>query len=178
MDFAAELQKLLRETEPPVVDPLSELAQAQAELTRVQEALLEGIQKNGADLSLQIEEIYDIVNESNEKAKEANAAIKRENLLLRGLVAMGDLLDNLLPYIQEHAQTIAAKKEEAMNACAIEQLGFPGERLDPKLHSVASAEYSAAPLESVIRVLESGYAYRGKIIRKATVILSKGVQNA
>jgi molecular chaperone GrpE (heat shock protein) len=63
-----------------------------------------------------------------------------------------------------------------MKACSLEQLGFLGERLDPRLHTVASAEYSSAPLESVIRVLESGYVYRDRVVRKATVVLSKGVE--
>ena len=171
MDFAAELQKLLHAEEPPPIDPLAELAQAQTEL-------LDSIQKNGANLSLQMEEVYDIIKDADENAREVKAAAKRENMLLSGLVAMGDLLDNLLPYMQEHGQTIAAKKEDAMSACGLERLGYIGERLDSRLHTVASAEYSGAPPESIIRVLESGYAYNGKIIRKATVILSKGAENA
>ena len=171
MDFAEELQKLLREEEPSPVDPLEELVRAQA-------GLLDHIHKNGAGLSLQIEEIYDIIRETDDNAAEVKAAAKRETMLLGGLTALSDLLDGLLPYLQEHGQTVAAKKEEAMNACGLERLGYTGERLDPRLHTVASAEYSGAPPESVIRVLESGYAYRGKIIRRATVILSKGEENA
>ena len=170
MDFAAELQKLLDAEETPLHDPLTELTQAQA-------GLMERIYKNSADLSLQMEEVYDIVKDSDESAKELKAAIKRENLLLSGLIALSDLLDGLLPHIQEHAATASAKKDEALNICGLEQLGFPGERLDPRLHTVASAEYSDSPPESVIRVLESGFAYRGKAIRKATVILSKGAEN-
>jgi hypothetical protein len=125
-----------------------------------------------------MEEVYDIIKASDENAKEVKSAAKRESMLLRGLVAMSDLLDGLLPYMQEHSRTAAARKGDVMNACGLEQLGFSGERLDPKLHTVVSAEYSGAPLESIIRVLESGYAYNGKIIRKATVILSKGAENA
>lgn len=171
MDFAVELQKLLYAEEPPCVDPLAELARAQV-------ALLDSINKNDTNISLQIEEVYDIIKEADENAREVKAALKRENMLLSGLVAMSDLLDALLPYMLEHSQTATAKKEEVVNACGLEQLGFLGERLDPRLHTVASAEYSNAPSESIIRVLENGYAYRGKIFRKATVVLSKGEENA
>lgn len=167
IDFAAELQKLLCEEEPTPTCPLTELARAQV-------GFLDNIDKNGAGLSLQVEEIYDIIKETDDNAKEVKAAAKRESMLLSGLVAMSDLLDGLLPYLQEHGQTIAAKKEDIMNICGLEQLGFKGERLDFGLHTVAAAENSAAPSESVIHILEKGYAYRGKVIKKATVILSKG----
>ena len=170
MDFAAELQLLLHEEEPPPIDPLTELALTQA-------GILDNIQKNNENLSLQVEEIYDIIKEADENAKELKNAVKRENALLSALVGLCDLLDSLLPYTQEHSQTIAAKKEEATDLCGLERLGLPGERMDPRLHTAASAEYSGAPPESIIRVLESGYAYRGKVIRKATVIISKGEEN-
>jgi len=41
-----------------------------------------------------------------------------------------------------------------------------------------SARTSDLPLEAVIQVLASGYAYRDKIIRKAAVIVSKGAESA
>ena len=170
MDFAVELEKLIREENPPPVDPLTELARAQA-------AVLNGIQKNSDGLSLQMEEVYDIVKNSDENAKEVKIAAKRENMLLGGLVALSDLLDDLLPHIREHSHTVAAKKDGVINACGLERLGFPGERLEPRLHEVTGAEFSETPPETVTRVLAAGYAYNGRIIRKATVILSKGEQN-
>ena len=170
MGFINKLQKLFRAEELPPVDCFAELA-------RTQDEILAGIQKNSSNLSLQIEEIYDIIKEFDEQTKEIKAAAKRENLLLDGLAAMSDLLDGLIGHMQGHSRSITTKKEDIINACGMERLGFPGERFDPRLHTVASAEPSTAPLESVIRILESGYEYRGKVIRKATVILSKGVEN-
>jgi molecular chaperone GrpE (heat shock protein) len=170
MDFAAELQKLLNAEEIPPVDPLSELVIAHAQL-------LDNLQKNNNGISLQVEEIYDIIKESDENSKEVKNAAKRESILLDSLVAMSDLLDSLLPYVQEHIQVVADKKEEAMKPCGLEPLGFLGERLDPRLHTVVSAKVCDAPLESIVCVLESGYVYRGKILRKAKVIISKGDEN-
>jgi len=169
MNFAVELQRLLQAENPPPVDPISELMKTQT-------GVLDSILKNGDNLSLQVEEIYDIIKDSDENAREVKSAAKRENTLLSGFVAMSDLTDGLLQYLQEHSGTITAKKDEIMNACGVERLGLVGERLDPRTHTVAAAEFSDAPIESVIRVLEHGYAYRGKVVRKATVILSKGAE--
>ena len=174
MNFIAELKKLLGEEDNPPVDPLAELARAQADL-------LEALYKNGSGISLQVEEIYDIVKESDENAREVKSAAKRESTLLSALIAMSDLLDSMLQYPQyaggAHFEAIAAKRDEALHACSLEKIGSLGQQLDPRIHTVATAEYNGSPVESVIRILESGYMYRGNIIRKATVIISKGSEN-
>ena len=174
MDFAAELQKLLDAEESPPFDPLVEVA-------RAHEEMLGAISKSGAGISMQIEEIYDIVKEENENSKELKNAAKRESQLRASLIAMTDLLDSLLQYNQNsvavHAEAIAAKREETLNACGIERIGNLGQVLDPRMHTVASAEESEAPFESVTRVLESGYLYNVNVARKATVIISKGSEN-
>ena len=175
MNFEAELKKLLDAEETPLLDPLAELARAQA-------GFLEVISKQGSDVSLQVEEIYDIVKSADENAKEIKNAAKRENLLLSSMIAMNDMLDSLMQYIgrtdARHSETIASKRDELMNVCGLERLGLPGQQLDPRIHTVAAAEFDEAPPESVIRVLESGYLYRGNVVRKATVIISKGSENA
>ena len=170
MDFTSELQKLLTLEESPPFDTFTELAQAQM-------TFFECIQKNDSNISLQVEEIYDIIKDYDDNAKEVKTAVKRENILVSGLVSLGDLLDTLVPYVQGHDQALTVKKDDILNACGVELLGFVGEQLDPRLHTVASAVFSEAMIESVIDVLEYGYVYRGKVIRKATVILSKGAEN-
>jgi len=202
MDFIAELKKLIDAEEAPLLDPLVELARAQSgvlenihknetdislqldplvESVRAQASVLESIRKSEADISLQVEEIYDIVKESDENAKEVRAAAKREALLLESLVTIADLMDDVLNFLHknrvEHTNIISAKMEEAINACGLERLGTSGEPLDPRLHTVASAQFSEIPKEHLISVLQSGYAYNGKLIRRATVIVSKGVES-
>ena len=171
MNFAAELKKLLEAEEIPPIDPVAELARAQAEL-------FEAIHKSNSGISLQVEEIYDIIKESDENAREVRNAAKRESALLGAIIVINDLADSMLPYIQQigavHAETIAAKRDETLKACGLEKLGMPGQRLDPRIHTVASAENSDAPLETIIRILETGYMYHENVIRKATVIISKG----
>ena len=174
MNFIAELKKLLGEEEPSPLDPLAELARAHAEL-------LEALNKNSSGISLQVEEIYDIVKESNENAREVKSAAKRESTLLTAMIAINDLLDSMFKYIQyaggTHSEAITAKRAEALNACSLEKIGLLGQHLDPRIHTVATAEYSGAPAETVIRILENGYMYRGNVVRKATVIVSKGSEN-
>ena len=174
MDFAAELQKLIDAEETPPLDPLAELALGQANL-------LKAIRKKEDDLSLQVEEIYDIIKEADDNAKEVKAAAKREARLLESLLAISDMLDDVLRFLHEHGAAhvdiIAAKAGEAMIACGAERFGAPGEPLDPRLHTVASAEFSETPIEHITRVLQYGCAYNGKIARKASVIISKGATN-
>ena len=175
MNFAAELKKLLETEEFPPNDPLTELA-------RVQEEMLDAIYKNNSGISLQVEEIYDIIKESDENVKEVKSAAKRESALLGTLIVINDLLDSLLQHMQNsgavHAEAVAAKMDEALNNCDLEKFGSLGQQLDPRFHTVASAENSDAPLESVIRVLENGYIYRGNVVRKATVNISKGSEHS
>ena len=175
MDFAAELNSLLlAEVEPPV-DVL-------AELTKAHLTLLEALRKTGSDVSLQVEEIYDIVKDSDENAKEVRNAAKREQQLLGSFIIVSDMLDGLLQFIQPsgagHAATIAAKRDEALKACGLERFDGLGSFLDPRFHTVAGAEFYDAPPEHVIGVLECGYVYRGSVIRKAAVIISKGREDA
>ena len=174
MDFAEELKKLIDAEDPPPADPLSEL-------TRVQLRILESLRKQDAGISDQIEEVYDIIKGIDENTREVKNAAKRETRLLGALIAMNDLYDTMLSLLNtddaSHIEAIAAKREEALDMSGLERCGRQGQRLDPHIHTVASAEYGDAPLESVTRVLEYGYIYRDNVIRKATVIISKGSES-
>ena len=175
MDFAAELNSLLLAEADPPVDVL-------AELTKAHLTMLEALRKTGSDVSLQVEEIYDIVKGSDENAKEVRNAAKREQQLLSGFLVISDMLDGLLQFIRssgaDHAVTIAAKRDEALIACGLERYDGIGSFLDPRFHTVAGAEFSDAPPEHVVGALECGYVYRGSVIRKAAVIISKGRENS
>jgi len=175
MDYITELKKLLDAETLPLSDPLSELTQTQVEL-------LEAINRKNADVSMQVEEIYDIIKDADENAKEVKNAARRETQALNGLMAMDGLLDDSVRFMRSvganHAESVAAKSEEILIACGLERIREAGQRFDPNLHTVVSAEYSEIPFESVIRVIESGYIYRGKVLRKATVIISKGSGNS
>jgi len=195
MDFAAELQKLINQQELPLADPLTELSNAHLELSRKQSELsqenisrvtssVSGLQKATSAMSLQTEEIYDIIKEADDNKKELRTVAKREKKLLTGLIESIDLLDGFLVQFSqvygehafEHVEVIMSKIADILEESEVQMLGFEGEHLNVRQHKVASAEYSDAPEETVIAVLERGYAYRDSIIRKSTVILSKGAE--
>jgi predicted acetyltransferase len=66
MDFQTELQKLIDEETSPPLDPIIEIAKAQA-------TVLGEIKKREENISLQVEEIYDIVKESDENAQKVKS---------------------------------------------------------------------------------------------------------
>ena len=123
-----------------------------------------------------MEEIYDIIKDDDENEKALKGAAKRESLLLGGLIALEDIFESMAGILRQtgHAEIICAKRDEILAASGLEPLGHEGQRLEPRIHTVADAVFSDAPVESIVRILEKGYEYNGKVIRKATVILSKG----
>ena len=171
MDFQAELQKLIDEEISPPLDPIIEIAKAQA-------VVLEEIKKREENISLQVEEIYDIIKESDENAQKVKSLEKSKWLLIENMANIVDLLDTVLSTTKEYDEpsisAINLKLEESMHVCGLERLGVVGEHIDHRLHEVLSAEFSLLPFETVIKVIRSGFSYNGKPVRKAAVIVSKG----
>ena len=171
MDFKTELQKLIDEEISPPLDPIIEIAKAQA-------AILGEIKKREENISLQVEEIYDIVKETDENAQKVKSMEKSKLLLIESMVNIVDLLDTVLSAAREndepYTSAITAKLEESLHACGLERLGVIGEHIDHRHHEIISAEFSTLPFETVVKVIQSGFIYNGKPVRKAAVIVSKG----
>ena len=171
MDYLTELQKLLKEEDAPVLDSHLELSQSQLKL-------MEAIYKRNTDISMQVEEIYDIIKDADQNANEVASAARRERLLLESLMSLNDLLGDVLLVLSdthfEHLEAISGKVEEILDICNLEITTALGQRLDPRIHEVVAAESSDEPVEAVIRILEHGYEYREKVLRKGKVIVSKG----
>jgi molecular chaperone GrpE (heat shock protein) len=171
MDFQTKLQKLIDEEISPPLDPIIEIAKAQA-------TLLGEIKKREENISLQVEEIYDIVKESDENALKVKSLEKSKLLLIESMVNIVDILDTVLSAAKKNDEpfinAITVKLEESLHACGLERLGVTGEHIDYRLHEVISAEFSSLPFETVIKVIRSGFCYNEKLVRKAAVIVSKG----
>jgi len=124
MDFAAELKKLIDAEDEPLLDMLSELARAQLNTQAGALERLDRLQKSGDDISLQIEEIYDIVKEADANAKEVKSAERRELRLLESLIAILDIIDDVMRFLRthgvEHVDVVAAKTDEAASAADAE----------------------------------------------------------
>ncbi|MDR1892465.1 MAG: nucleotide exchange factor GrpE [Oscillospiraceae bacterium] len=176
MDFERELERLLAEEKTPPADTFAEIAEAQTRLA-------DRLSRKTDDISLQIEEIYDIVKEKEKAGNDLFAALERESALVAALVGVSDATDGFWkqyqedPDFSEPANILRHLLLERLNACGLQRLGAVGEPFDVRLHVAKAARSSAHPFECVAEVLETGFFYNGQIIRKASVIISKGLEN-
>ncbi|MDR2743498.1 MAG: nucleotide exchange factor GrpE [Treponema sp.] len=178
VDFKAELEKLLAGEQEPL--PQYELAEVLAE-GRV---LLEALNKKQADLSLQVEEIYDLAKEAD--ARELRAALNAEKgrvrQLLETAVGLSGILEHFCVYagqsgsaeLEHQGRLLWQNSRLLLENCGIARFGEAGQTLDPALHTVQSAVASELPKEHIVRVLQSGYGYLGMPLRKAVVVVSRG----
>jgi molecular chaperone GrpE (heat shock protein) len=179
INFEAELNKLLERESGPL--PQSELA----ELAAAEQKLLASLYQKQTDLSLQVEEIYDLAKEADTRVlQEALEAEKtRANRLAGAAVGLADMLEDFCVYAGESgseelaAQAVLLWKNSGalLGGCGITRLGEEGQPLDPEIHTVKAAAPSPLPREYVARVLQSGYRYLGEVVRKAAVQVSTGI---
>jgi len=176
IDFEKELGELLAlEQGPPETDEFAILAD---EGNRV----LSALNKKQVDISLQVEEIYDIVRECGGINDALLSERSKAARLIDAVVGLTDLLDSFLrfatvsgqPELENQARIMKKNAGMLLEKCAFISFGEAGEPLDPELHTVYSVEASDYPREYVVSVLESGYRYMGAVIRKATVTVSAG----
>jgi molecular chaperone GrpE (heat shock protein) len=145
------------------------------------------LNKKHADLSLQIEEIYDLTREADprELREALNVERVRESQLLQTVVGLSDLLEHFCIYarqsgsveLERQASLLWQNSQSLLDSSGFSRWGAGGECLDPALHSVQGAVASELERERVIEVLQSGYSYMGMVLRKAAVIVSKGIDD-
>ncbi|MDR0450073.1 MAG: nucleotide exchange factor GrpE [Treponema sp.] len=180
LDFEAELEKLLsRETGRLPQYELTELAAAGRQF-------LGELNKRQTDLSLQVEEIYDLVKEQDTRLlKEALEAEKnRANQLALAAVGLSDLLEDFCAYagqsgseeLKHQAGLLRKKSDGILAGCGILRFGQEGESLNPQIHTVKASAESSLPREQVVQVLQSGYVYQNTLVRKAAVVVSRGAE--
>lgn len=177
-DFKKELEILLEEETRPL--PSS----AHIELIASEARVIAELDKRHTDVSMQIEEIYDIVNSLNTAELEARFKDerKRSRQLIEAAVAMCDMLEDFSAFARQHddaalmhqAALMLKNADALLNAQGLARFGEEGAPLNPKLHSVKATVPSTLPRETVSQVLSSGYRYMGNVLRKAAVVLSEG----
>lgn len=175
LDFKAELDKLLSQESEPLPD--SGLAEA-----------LSFFNKKQDDISLQVEEIYDLVRESD--TRELLGALNDEKRRAKGLVGavvgLCDIIDDFNAYaaqsgddtLYEQALMMWDNTERFLEECGMARIGGEGTELDPEIHTVQAVTPGTLPKEYVEHVLRSGYRYMGAVIRKASVAVSLGMGEA
>jgi molecular chaperone GrpE (heat shock protein) len=180
-DFETELNRLLsREIEPL---PRYEFAPA-VEMATLGQELLADIRKKQTDVSLQVEEIYDLLKEQNPKGlEEALAAEKnRADRLAKTAIALSDLLEDFYVYAKQsgseepkhQADILWTQSEQLLSNNDIVRFGGEGQTLNPQIHTVQKGVESPLPKEQVLEVLQSGYVYKNMLVRKAAVVVSRG----
>jgi molecular chaperone GrpE (heat shock protein) len=188
LDFETELNKLLsRETEPlPQYEfaPMVEMAAFGQELLSLGKEQLEGIRKKQADVSLQVEEIYDLLNEQDTRVLEEalGAEKKRADMLALGAIALCDLLEDFCVYarlsgseeLKHQAELLWTQSGQLLSGNNIVRIGMAGQPLNPQIHTVQKGVESPFPREQVVEVLQSGYVYKNALVRKAAVVVSTG----
>jgi molecular chaperone GrpE (heat shock protein) len=178
LNFEDELARLLsRETEAL---PRSECA----ELAAAGRDFLAELNRKQTDVSLQIEEIYDLVKEQDTRAirEQLEAEKNRADRLVFAAIGLADLLDDFFAYARrsgdgELQHQAGLLKESAGSILAAEGIfgfGEPGQTLDPLIHTVKASAESSLPPEQVVEALQTGYVYRNTLLRKAAVVVSRG----
>jgi molecular chaperone GrpE len=176
MDFMQEIHRLLGQEALPPTDELAEIVAVQTQNLGALGML--GGKLN--DVSLQIEEIYDLVKESDASGHAAQEAQRKETQLVRALIALSDVLDSFVLYAQgqseiaEQARLMAAQIVEVLAAVGLKRIGRVGERVNPKAHEVHDVVPSPIERDAVAQILQTGYSYNGKVLRRAIVVVSGG----
>ncbi|MDR1157671.1 MAG: nucleotide exchange factor GrpE [Oscillospiraceae bacterium] len=178
-DFKRALTMLLEQETRPL--PENEFAEIALDGQRT----LTSLRKKQSELSMQVEEIYDIVGNMDTTALQdaMRSEKRRADALADAVVGLCDILEDFCAYARDSGDAGLDKQAWMMwrnSGSLLERYGFvrlgaDGQPLDPEIHTVRSAVVSSVPREHVARVLQSGYRYLGAVVRKAVVILSKGM---
>ena len=139
------------------------------------------------DLALRSKADFD--NFRKRAAREKEDAVKYAN---------ANFLDRLIPILDNFELGLNAARSSADNsqilagmdmvakqlsdflvACGVEPVNAEGQHFDPNLHEAVAQEESASVPEGVIiRQLRKGYKLRDRLLRPATVMVSKGAGEA
>ncbi|MDR0491723.1 MAG: nucleotide exchange factor GrpE [Oscillospiraceae bacterium] len=174
LDFEKELEKLLAGEGMALETNEFEV------LADEGKRLLKDINDKQADISLQVEEIYDIIKEKSTHEDMLRTERARLGRFVNVAVGLSDIVEDFLRFAEQsgnaeleyQARMMWKNAGNLLEACSVGRIGEAGQPLDPNLHSVHAAEASEYPHECISKVLQSGYHYSGRIIRKATVVVS------
>ena len=138
------------------------------ELTKLNNAVFK-IEKAQKEMILQLEEIDTVINEGAEE-------------LIMSVVEVADIVydfyyfaqrDDVLKY-QAHMMWDNAKK--TLSNAEVDIIGSIGEFFNHNLHVIHdTVEDSNLPHEYITQMLKCGYIYKGKILRRAAVVVNKYV---
>jgi len=157
-DFKAELDRLKSGVPQNLIKPFN-IDNTDNNYTKEK---LSELSRKIESIALQTEEIYDIIENGSP-----------DNTLLKTLMNICDLLEI---YLSAADADGAGKRKlsDILNEGGISVLGEAGEKLNPEIHKVnGAASVNGVMPEQILQVVQHGYSYQNKIIRKAKVVISK-----
>ena len=157
-DFKTELEKLKKGVSQNLIKPF-EISNFD---NNYKNEKLAEISHKIENIALQTEEIYDIIENNSPNS-----------VLLKTFINICDLLEVYLAAADTDGSG-SRKLREILYEGGITVLGEVGEKLNPEIHRVNSAESVDGVIsEQILQIIQHGYSYENKIIRKAKVVVSK-----
>ncbi|HZJ57088.1 MAG TPA: nucleotide exchange factor GrpE [Clostridia bacterium] len=156
--------------------------------------VLKRIDKEQYRYSHLLDEILDVLDEIEEDKGAVrtlegrqNEAKKELNSLLKAIIGIADSLEDIFIYAMKYGD-ISFREQMSMqwkrignllNQYGITRLEGIGSPFVPTLYVAKEVEEKQEnPHGHILEVLRSGYLYRGKLLRKAEVIVNKLVEQA
>jgi molecular chaperone GrpE (heat shock protein) len=178
LDFNNELNKLLEKEQSALP------TDGFAELVLDGRRELGAINKKQSDMSLQVEEIYDIVERIDTGSLKENVESERRRAdgLLTAVIGLCDTLEDFFVYasntgdgeLTRQANMMRNNSAHIIERAGLVRVGEVNRPFDPETHTVRAAMASHFPREHVAELLQSGYRYLGDIVRKAAIVISNG----
>lgn len=157
------------------VDLAAELAASRDELARVSKALAEAELRAQAELQNIRRRLEMDVDKARKFALEkfARDVLSVADSLERGLGALDKDNDVLAP-AREGMELTLKQLLDVFGRFQIEQIDPAGAPFDPELHeAMTQIPYPDAEPNTVVDVLEKGYALNGRLLRPARVVVAK-----
>ena len=165
-------------------------AERQAPKPRCEDGTLEPADPAASLLDAKIAELTEQVQRAVAESQNMKKRFERDREELATFAGSAVLLV-LLPILDELDRAVAhlpaelaendwargvvhvrANLEKTFHALGVERVGAEGDAYDPSLHE-AIAKGDGAP-DTIVSVFESGYRYRGKLLRPAKVVVGGG----
>lgn len=181
-NFKEELEKF------PEQIPDSNFTSCEKEISMTFEALNSTmgklVNKQGA-MNMQVEEMYSILEEQENTDKEEELA-EENNKLVNTLIATADLVEDFYLYYREHHDEALTVQSAIMwntlcktlAVAGITRIADENTPFHMQLNTIEGiTNDQSLPNSFIVNVLKSGYQYKDKVVRKATVIVNKTEEN-
>jgi len=165
--------------------PVCAFEQEIRKLGKTQQRVIQQIDMWGEELQEQLKALEGFKNQWNEIYRdEQRRAAVAENIaedIIRTLIAIMDQLESIYRYgikfgnesWQEQLDKVWAKTGQLLAQNGITRIEYDGTTYNPEIQTAVDTVYQAERTEGeVIDVVQSGYYYNGRLLRKARVIIN------